>query len=72
MGWGNQYSFCNSTDLFAGFDREIDNFIKAFASCYSALRKNLEHKQDQDGARKLLGVHLLSESKKKPILPLKD
>jgi hypothetical protein len=72
MGWGNQYSYCNSTDLFKTLDREIDKYINEFAKDYSALRRKLENKKDHDGARKLLGIHLLSESKKKTILPLSD
>lgn len=72
MGWGNQYSYCNSTDLFKTLDREIDHYIEQFALDYSAQRKRLGHKKDHDAIRKLLGVHLLSQSKKKTILPLKD
>lgn len=72
MGWGNQYSFCNSADLFKTLDRDIDDYLNSYAKSYSALRRILEHNEDHDGKRKLLGVHLLSESKKKTIFPLDD
>lgn len=71
-GWGNQYSFCNSTDLFKTLDREIDKYINEFAKNYSKSKRKLEDKKDNDGTRKLLGVHLLSDSKKNMILPLND
>jgi hypothetical protein len=72
MGWGNQYSYCNATDLFKTLDRDIDHYLDQFARDYSAQRKRLGRKKDHDAIRKLLGVHLLSQSKKKTILPLKD
>lgn len=72
MGWGNQYSYCNATDLFKTIDRDIDEYINQFTKDYSALAMHLEHKKDHDGKRKLLGIHLLSQSKKKTILPLSD
>lgn len=72
MGWGNQYSYCNATDLFKALDRDIDQYIDQFARDYSALRRILRRKKDHDGIRKLLGVHLLSQSKQNTILPLKD
>jgi hypothetical protein len=72
MGWGNQYSYCNATDLFKKLDRDIDQYIDKFARGYSVLRSRLGRKKDHDGIRKLLGVHLLSQSKQNTILPLKD
>jgi RNA-directed DNA polymerase len=72
MGWGNQYSFCNSTDLFKTIDREIDGYLNAYAKSYGKLRGVLDQREDHDGKRKLLGVHLLSESKKNAIFPLDD
>ena len=72
IGWGNQYSFCNSTNLFATIDREIDKYIFDYYEHYKYLRRKLKRNDDHDAIRKLLGIHLLSESKKNAILPLID
>jgi len=72
MGWGNQYSYCNATDLFRAIDEEIDEYINNFAKEYGSARSRLERKKDNFGRRKLLGVHLLSDSNIKSILPFTD
>lgn len=70
MGWGNQYSFCNSIDLFKGIDNEIDKLIKKYFKVYSIVRNKMSDKNDNEGLRRLLGVHLLIESNYNPILPI--
>lgn len=72
IGWGNQYSFCNSTNLFKTIDSEIDKYVYDYAKNYKYLRMKLKHNNDHEAIRKLLGIHLLSESKKNAILPLTD
>ncbi len=68
MGWGNQYSFCNATVLFKDIDREIDKFIREYISKYSKSREKFKKDGSSDSGRKLLGVHLLHESKSDPII----
>ena len=71
MGWGNQYSFCNATNLFKGIDNEIDKLIKKYFKEYSNVKNKISNKNDDEGLRRLLGVHLLIESNYDPILPIK-
>jgi len=66
--WGNHYKFCNSNHIFANLDKKIDEKIREYIRTYDALKNNL----DKFGKRKLLGVHLLTQSTSKPILPLKE
>ncbi len=70
MGWGNQYSFCNSKRLFGDIDIEINKYLNEYFSEYSRIKKELTNNNNIEGLRKLLGVHLLSESNCDPILPL--
>jgi len=71
MGWGNQYSFCNSKHLFKSIDSEVNIFIKKYFKEYSIVKNKISSKNDYDGLRRLLGVHLLTESNYNPILPIK-
>lgn len=68
MGWGNQYSFCNATSIFKDIDRGIDEFLKEYFGRYDKWRKKFKKSASVDSARKLLGVHLLHESKYAPII----
>ncbi len=70
MGWGNQYSFCNSKDLFRRIDNEIDKLIKEYFKEYNIVKKKIFDKNDNEDLRRLLGVHLLTESNYNPILPV--
>lgn len=62
-GWGNQYSFCNEASIWGDIDTEIEKIIGAYLGRYTELRNRLNQKSQ----RRLLGVHLVSESKKDPI-----
>ena len=72
MGWGNQYSFCNSKNLFQEIDKDINAYIENYLKEYHTVKRKLSNNKDHDGYRRILGVHLLSESKSSPILPLKE
>jgi retron-type reverse transcriptase len=66
-GWGNQYSFCNDTHLLDQLDVQLDDAIKKYIGRYDAQRKKKETSSAQD-RRRLLGVHLLADSKSDPIV----
>ncbi len=67
-GWGNQYAFCNDREVLKAIDlhlnRQIENYWKAVTRRYSkfAIIKDLSN------SRRLLGVHLLTDSKFDPII----
>lgn len=67
-GWGNQYSFCNSTSIFDEMDKEIDVLIKKYLGIYSQRRKKNCAVIDQ---RRLLGIQPLADCYMNPriILP---
>ncbi|HVV69048.1 MAG TPA: reverse transcriptase domain-containing protein [Gammaproteobacteria bacterium] len=62
-GWGNQYSFCNEEAIWGSVDAEINNIVRGYLGRYSEVRKKL----DEKSMRRLLGIHLVAESKKDPI-----
>lgn len=66
-GWGNQYSFCNDIAVINYLDDEIDKLVQNYIRCYEEVKKmtRQDHKKNH---RRLLGVHLLSDSKKEPII----
>ncbi len=64
LGWGNQYAFCNEKAIWGSIDAEIDAILKKYINMYEAKRK----KGDDKTWRRMLGIHLISESKKTPII----
>lgn len=58
-GWGNQYSFCNEKSIWGQMDAEINELIRGYLGRYSKFKENLDAKN----SRRLLGVHLISDSK---------
>lgn len=62
-GWGNQYYFCNDIDFFREVDDGVDEIIKKYLGRYADKKKKL----DKLGSRRLLGIHLVTESKFKPV-----
>lgn len=68
MGWGNQYWFCNDRQNFTAMDVKIDSRIRKYLGRYTERRRNIDGLADMAKfQRRLLGVHLLSESKSNPI-----
>jgi retron-type reverse transcriptase len=67
-GWGNQYAFCNDPDMMRRVDAKIDEKIAKYLSHYAAARSRFEKITLHDNRRRLLGVHLLTDSKKDPII----
>lgn len=67
QGWGNQYSFCNDVNLMREIDETIDKGIAVYLGKYSDRKKEFEKDGRPENRRRLLGVHLLCDSKKNPI-----
>ena len=68
QGWGNQYSFCNDIQLTENLDIEIDKRIFEYSTQYIRKDTEFKAKKFRKDRRRLLGVHLLSDSKSKPII----
>lgn len=69
QGWGNQYSFCNDLSLMNSLDIEIDKKLKWYFQQYFRRRTAIKDKKDfRKDDRRLLGVHLLADSKSDPII----
>ena len=67
-GWGNQYSFCNNRQILQDMDSKIDSILDEYLAQY---RKRLDKMKDNDfimNRRRLLGVHLLVDSKFDPVI----
>lgn len=60
QGWGNSYSFCNDLEVIENIDQKVEallnNYIRGFQSRY--------RKREWKDKRRLLGIHLLCDSKK--------
>ncbi len=66
MGWGNHYKFCNARNLFEEIDNRISRRISPLLRIYFKTIGNT--KNDIISQRRFLGVHLLNDSKKEPII----
>ncbi len=64
LGWGNQYYFCNDEAIWGSLDAEVDELLKKYLSRYNAKKNKVDIKQ----RRRMLGMHLISDSKKLPLL----
>lgn len=67
-GWGNQYSYCNDGQVLHQLDNKIDSSIRSYISTYATARMNLIKLGRQREMRRLLGVRLLIDSKRAPIV----
>lgn len=66
-GWGNQYYFCNDNQLLDNIDLQIDRLlIKYITDCKKLIKS--KYSSDQKNKRRLIGVHLLTDSKSDPIV----
>jgi hypothetical protein len=66
-GWGNQYSFCNDHQVLDNMDKAIDVLLERYIQRYNTLTK-IRYKTDPMNRRRLLGVHLVRDSKPNPVL----
>jgi len=67
-GWGNQYSFCNDQQMMENLDIKIYEIVGRYIHGYSERVKRLDYKN----RRRIFGVHCLTDSKHRPLLPLKS
>ena len=67
-GWGNQYFFCNDPMLLSSLDAEVDELIAIYWENFIRMRERFRKPEYQAHRRRLLGVHLLIDSKSDPII----
>lgn len=67
-GWGNQYAFCNDREVLKQLDSQVNALIENYWKAIS--RKYAKYMTDKNlvDSRRLLGVHLLQDSKINPII----
>lgn len=66
-GWGNQYSFCNDRGLLKDLDSRIDILISYYLQKYHEFSEKFKRAGNPADHRRLLGVHLLVDSKFAPV-----
>lgn len=71
-GWGNQYSFCNDINLMKRIDGRVDEKIAHYLNDYGEAKEHFDMLGEQIQRRRLLGVHLLTDSKYTPIVTPKS
>lgn len=68
-GWGNQYSFCNNESSREMIDTDINDLLKGYFEFYEIKKHKIRNKNNfKDSVRRLIGVHLLKDSKRDPII----
>lgn len=67
-GWGDQYKFCTDTSGMNGLDRKIDDLLDKYRRRYRQRCKHLDSDSLPCDERRLLGVGLLQDCKRQPIL----
>ncbi len=67
-GWGNQYSFCNNRDMRAVLDRQITELMQGYLRFVKQVMRRFGGKDNLSDWRRLIGVHLLIDSKYDPII----
>lgn len=64
LGWGNQYYFCNQKSIWGSLDAEVDKLLKEYFGKFFSKKD----KVNKECKRRMLGIHLISESKNDPIV----
>jgi RNA-directed DNA polymerase len=67
-GWGNQYSFCNADEEFQVLDSKIDKLLSEYSRSYAQAVAKLASNDLSRSKRRLLGLPLLLDCKKSPII----
>ena len=70
QGWGNQYSFCNDRGLLKDLDSKIDILIAYYLQKYREFSEKFKRAGNPADHRRLLGIHLLVDSKFAPVTNL--
>ncbi len=72
QGWGNQYAFCNDREVLKAVDSEVNTHIENYWRAITKRYAKFTSDRNMTSSRRLLGVHLLTDSKFDPIVdPLK-
>lgn len=67
-GWGNQYAFCNDREVLKAVDSEVNGHIENYCRAITRRYSKFTSVRDMTNSRRLLGVHLLTDSKFDPIV----
>ena len=67
-GWGNQYAFCNDREVLKQLDSEVNGLIENYWKAISRRYAKFMTDTNLVDSRRLLGVHLLIDSKFDPII----
>ena len=67
-GWGNQYSFCNNQAAKAELDKQITEITREYCCYVKQVMGHLSNESKTSDWRRLIGVHLLMDSKYDPIV----
>ncbi len=70
QGWGNQYSFCNDRGLLKDLDSKIDILLAYYLQKYREFSEKFKRAGNPADHRRLLGIHLLVDSKFAPVTNL--
>lgn len=65
-GWGDQYQFCNNPLVMSDVDQKVSDMLDDFQQKYSKILREAV-KSDLMNRRRLMGVHVVGDSKKSPI-----
>lgn len=63
-GWGNQYQFCNNSELMKAIDVKLEGYIRNLFLAFADKVKNSQTTPIQN----MLGMKKISECKKSPII----
>jgi RNA-directed DNA polymerase len=67
-GWGNQYAFCNNREILKMLDVKVNGMIESYWTAIVRRYAKLAAAKDLESSRRILGVHLLTDSKFDPII----
>lgn len=70
-GWGNQYAFCNDREVLKHLDSEVNGLIANYWKAISRRYAKFMIDKNLVDSRRLLGVHLLIDSKFDPIITVR-
>lgn len=71
-GWGNQYAFCNDREVLKMLDSEVNGLIENYWKAVTRRYAKFVTDKNLADSRRLLGVHLLVDSKFDPIITLRE
>jgi len=69
-GWSEQYRFCNQSDAFGSVDHKVDKLVTKYLKTF--FKQYKKARSDPARLRRLLGIWMTSDTRREPILPLKD